>query len=286
MADWELDRRATAPTVIDVAKLMVGLSPRQTALQGDHVAVLSEALDELPPILVHGETMTVIDGVHRLEAIRRAGRTRIRAEVVQCSDAEALVLAVASNVRHGLPLTRAERRRAAEKILDVFPERSDRWIGSMTGLSHKTIGGIRRGHGETQEGSPRLGRDGRRRPLAPTVTPAEVRRAAGASPLSSTRALAREFGVSASTVHRALHPEIDGDPDETPESAIGPSPLLRPIHRLLDDLSPEADAATAAKSIPLGLVYDAADACRERARRWLDLAAALEVRACGTCQCR
>ena len=63
---------------IPVADLQVGYSPRQSKLDNDHVASLMEMVEHLPPIVVNKRTMTVLDGVHRLEAFRRAGRPHRR----------------------------------------------------------------------------------------------------------------------------------------------------------------------------------------------------------------
>ncbi len=65
--------------LVRLADVSVGYSPRQTKVDQDHVAMLAEVLDRLPPIVVDERTMTVIDGVHRLEASRRMGRTEVRA---------------------------------------------------------------------------------------------------------------------------------------------------------------------------------------------------------------
>src|SRR5579863_615904 len=93
-------------TVLRLAELSVGYSPRQVKVDEDHVAALAEVIDRLPPIVVDARSMTVIDGVHRLEASRRAGRAEIRALLFSGSETEALVVAVQSNIRHGKPLSR------------------------------------------------------------------------------------------------------------------------------------------------------------------------------------
>ena len=55
---------------VAVADLQVGYSPCQSKLDNDHVASLMEMVDHLPPVIVNERTMTVLDGVHRLEAFR------------------------------------------------------------------------------------------------------------------------------------------------------------------------------------------------------------------------
>ena len=98
---------------LPVAQLSVGYSPRETKVDTSHVAVLMEVLDLLPPVIIDQRSMTVIDGVHRLEAFRQAGRTHIEAVLFTGQRPEAMVLAIKANVKHGKPLSRGERREAA-----------------------------------------------------------------------------------------------------------------------------------------------------------------------------
>src|SRR5947209_4522283 len=77
-------------------------------------------------------------------------------------------LAVHLNVMHGLPLTLSERKAAAQRVLTSYPHWSDRSIGLIAGVSNKTVGKLR---GCTTEEisqlNPRLGRDGKVRPVSP-----------------------------------------------------------------------------------------------------------------------
>ena len=121
---------------VPLAELLVGYSARLVRVDDDHVALLMEVLERLPPIIVNEATMTVIDGVHRAEAFRRVGRTEIRAVLYSGDETGAQVIAVQANVRHGKPLSRVERQAAAVGLLRRCPDRSDRWIGEVFGLSH------------------------------------------------------------------------------------------------------------------------------------------------------
>ncbi|WP_368858328.1 ParB/RepB/Spo0J family partition protein [Nocardia alni] len=68
-------------------------------------------LDEtLPPIIVHRESWHVIDGVHRVRAAQLRGDSTILARLFDGGEADAFVLAVTSNTRHGLPLSSADWR--------------------------------------------------------------------------------------------------------------------------------------------------------------------------------
>ena len=121
---------------------------------------LAEVLDRLPPVVVDKRTMKVVDGVHRVEASRRVGRTEIRAVLFSGSETEALVVAVQANIRHGKPLSRSERQAAAGKILRGCPDRSDRWVADVCGLSHSTVARIRQAATALGQGVGPVGTDG------------------------------------------------------------------------------------------------------------------------------
>lgn len=139
-------------------------SPRLDGVDMDHVHALVAMDADLPPILVLRSTMEVIDGAHRVRAAQLCGRTEIDVQYFTGNQEQAFVLAVRANVRHGLPLTLADRRSAAARIVSSYPQASDRWIAAMAGLAAKTVAVIRRNAGQPMPES-RIGRDGRLRPL-------------------------------------------------------------------------------------------------------------------------
>jgi hypothetical protein len=117
-----------------------------------------------------------------------------------CDNEEAFVLAVEKNVEHGLPLSRAERAAAAERIISAYPEWSDRAIAAVVGLSHKTVGVIRRRSPGHEPVTHRRGRDGRLRPVDGAAARARVSRLLADREGASLREIAREAGVSPDTV--------------------------------------------------------------------------------------
>lgn len=145
--------------------------------------------------------MRVIDGMHRVIAATLRGRDEIEVQFLDCDDDEAFILAVESNVAHGLPLTLADRVAAAERIIASRPEWSDRAVASVTGLAHKTVGSIRRRlSGEIPQSNARRGLDGRVRPVNGAQGRREAGRLLAARPGASLREIAREAGVCAATV--------------------------------------------------------------------------------------
>ena len=86
--------------------------------------------------------------MHRLRAAELQGRDRIDVEYFDGSQEEAFALAVELNVTHGLPLSLADRKAAAARILAGRPQMSYRVVAAMTGLSPKTADVIRAGAAE------------------------------------------------------------------------------------------------------------------------------------------
>lgn len=188
---------------LPVRSLLPADSPRQAGEDIEHTRVLAKIDARLPPILVHRSTIRVIDGIHRLGAAPLLGDEMIEVQFFDGIEQEAFVLGVRANIAHGLPLSLVDRTRAAERIIASHPTWSDRAIASTAGLCARTIGNIRRRiKVETDLGDvrARTGRDGRVRPL----DSAEGRRRALAiikeRPEASLREIAREAGVSPSTV--------------------------------------------------------------------------------------
>lgn len=141
-------------------------SPRSAGSSSTHARLLAETDADLPPILVHRQTMRVIDGMHRLEAARLRATPTIKAQFFDGDVEEAFVLAVETNVRHGLPLSLADRKAAALRILKAHPQWSDRAVAHKAGLTHKTVGTLRRqSTGEIPQLETRIGLDGRPRPI-------------------------------------------------------------------------------------------------------------------------
>lgn len=119
-------------------------SPRTAGEDGDHVRALAESASVFPPIVVHRPTRQVIDGLHRLRAAQLRGETTIAAVFFDGDSKEAFVLAVKLNAMHGLPLTLADRKAAAQEILSLYPQWSDRRIAGVAAVSPKTVSAIRR----------------------------------------------------------------------------------------------------------------------------------------------
>lgn len=202
--------------IVPVDSLLPADSPRSRGEEDEHIQRLAECGEDLPPILVQQGTMRVIDGMHRLRAAILNGRRSIEVEFFDGDDEEAFIRAVEQNVAHGLPLTLADRKDAATRILGFRPALSDRSVAYMTGLSPKTVGAIR---ACPLEEIPRLdarqGRDGRLRPLdsgGGRMRAAEVIRK---NPGASLREIATSAGISPETA-RSVKEHLRAGDDPAP----------------------------------------------------------------------
>jgi ParB-like chromosome segregation protein Spo0J len=212
-----------------------------------HALSLAQTEADLPPIVVHRATMRVIDGMHRLTAARLRGERAIRAKLFDGDDEEAFLLAVRLNVSHGMPLTIADRRAAAVRIIRTHPQLSDRAIAVTAGLAAKTVGSLRR----ELDGPPvraRVGRDGRVRP----VDWAAGRRAAAElialHPDAPLRRIARDAGISVETA-RSVRARLRAGEDPVLDRRTRPQRDDRAVNRQMTVKLPEADPSDELRSL-------------------------------------
>jgi ParB-like chromosome segregation protein Spo0J len=186
---------------VPILSLRPGDSPRLNGEDKAHVARLAEMETPLPPILVDRRTMRVIDGMHRLMAASLQGREKIEVIFFEDSADDIFLRAVRENVAHGLPLSQADRRAAAEKIIASHPHMSDRAIGQAAGLAAKTISALRKRSSEdVPQSNARVGRDGKVRPLDSSEGRRRAAELLTQQPTASLRDIARAAGISPATV--------------------------------------------------------------------------------------
>lgn len=174
-------------------------TPRLDGDDVEHVRVLASSETVLPPILVHRGSRRVIDGSHRLKAARLRAARAIQVAYFDGSNEEAFVAAVKANTTHGLPLSLADRKAAAARILSSYPHWSDRAIAKITGLAAKTIAAIRHPTEEAQQLDARVGSDSRVRPLNGSVGRLRAAEVIRSKPNASLREIAYAAAVSPMT---------------------------------------------------------------------------------------
>ncbi|MBT2212772.1 MULTISPECIES: ParB/RepB/Spo0J family partition protein [Actinomadura] len=210
-------RQVHNASIVSINSLLPADSPRLGGMDEEHVRRLAEMETTLPPILVHRSTMRVIDGMHRLRAAMLTGRKEIQVVFFDGTEDEGFIQAVKANIVHGLPLTLADRRGAAARILATHPQLSDRAIGSYTGLAHKTVSSMRnRSSGENFQSSTRVGVDGRMRPLSSQEGRRRAAEIIAERPSASLREIAANAGISVGTAHDVRQRVRRG---ESPESS-------------------------------------------------------------------
>jgi ParB-like chromosome segregation protein Spo0J len=192
---------ATSVVAVPVLSLRPADSPRLNGEDKAHIARLAEMEVPLPSILVDKRTMRVIDGMHRLMAASLQGRETINVRFFDGSEADVFLRAVQENVAHGLPLSQADRRAAAERIIASHPHLSDRAIGHSVGLAAKTVAAIRKSSSdELPQSNARVGRDGKVRPLDSGAGRRRAAELLAQQPEASLRDVARAAGISPATV--------------------------------------------------------------------------------------
>ncbi|BBX45461.1 ParB N-terminal domain-containing protein [Mycobacterium cookii] len=220
MRDWVRRGDESPVEKVPLGSIRDSHSPRKAKLNEYHAGVLAQSPLPLPPIVIHRSSMRVIDGVHRLRATGLRGEDTIAATFFDGSDAEAFALAVHLNVTHGLPLTLSERKAAAQKIVEQHPHWSDRSIGLIAGVSNKTVGKLRGcATGEVAQLGPRLGRDGRARPVNPLAGRRRAAEFLSSNPRASLREIARSAGVSVTTA-RDVRRRIDDGESPLPDALV------------------------------------------------------------------
>jgi ParB-like chromosome segregation protein Spo0J len=287
-------------------------SPRLDGEDLEHVQALAESDAELPPILVNRRGMRVIDGAHRLRAAALRGAETVKVVYFDGDQEAAFVAAVEANTRHGLPLSLADRKAAAARIIASHPHWSDRAIARITALAATTVGSMRPTDGSEQLGT-RVGRDGRLRPLDGSDGRRRAAEAIKARPDASLREIARMAGVSPTTagsvrdrLKQGADPLEEGSPPDRrstataskqpgnvlPAQSLDPAAILhslrrdpslrytdvgRTLLRLLDlQIRGPVECRRSMARIPRHCAYPLVELAQALASSWLDLAKELE----------
>lgn len=220
---------------VPIESLRTAITPRLESENAEHADRLAALDAPLPPIVVHRPTRWVIDGVHRLRAAELRGQEFIDVMFFDGGADDAFVLAVELNRSHGLPLSTADRRAAAARIIGSHPEWSDRRISAVTGLAASTVGSIRaRSTDGAEQSNIRIGRDGRARPRDVAERRVRASELMATNPEASLREIAKAAGISLATAWDVRGRLSRGEPPvstrrrRTTESAPDVSRLDKP----------------------------------------------------------
>ena len=299
-------------TSVALRALHLRPSIREPSPHSDHRTLSTTDPRTWEPIVVSCATYEVVDGHRRVCAALSAGITELCARWFLGDETDALAEFVRLNTRDESGLNRAERQRAARRIISAHPDWSDRRIGEICKLSPKIVAQVRSVLGETVEAvrtigtDARIGRDGRVRPLDPRAQRVRIAEAIRAQPRASLREIAGPIGVSPETVRRVratlaeqgiLRPDASNTTDAV-EAAIcrDRRPSWKPDHAFTsrDDAAAVAeffartdtsavDPEQHSRAIPLSRVYEVADEARRRAAFWAQFAESVENRSRKAC---
>jgi hypothetical protein len=152
MAEESSIKVAVSRLIIDPA-----VQSRVAGLDPEHIASLEETPEAWPPLLAvrRGDQLVVVAGFHRHQAAVRLGLRSVQVQVLEApADGDLRAMNFASNLLHGKPPSRTDKRAECERLLKLHPEWSDREVGRRCLLSQPTVAAVR----EALEESAQLGR--------------------------------------------------------------------------------------------------------------------------------
>jgi ParB-like nuclease family protein len=156
---------STSPNVRPADSVMIRLERIPTDAAGqtrtkvrdarvrEYAAAMIEQLADgglrFPPVILFqdGNDYALADGFHRVLAAAWAGLTEIAAHVHPGSRRDAILFGISANNEHGLPRTKADKRKAVQLLL-TDPEWSqwnNREIARRCGVGHTLVNRMRQG---------------------------------------------------------------------------------------------------------------------------------------------
>jgi hypothetical protein len=198
----------------------------RAAINDQAVADYAERMiagDRFPPVVVfrHNGDFILADGFHRLRARRLAKFETIEAEVHEGTRLDALKFSLSANHRHGLRRTNEDKRHAIEIALHELPAWSDRAVAQLCGVTHPSVGVVRRQLVNFTSCEKRLGRDGKRRKVV--ETPGRITEAYSLPPRTEN---AENRGTNSISMEVAAKL---ADLQTTVKTALGRFPSERPV---------------------------------------------------------
>src|ERR1051326_7832943 len=165
--------KPSQPDIVDLDLAHITTDPAmqcRVALNKQTLADYAERLkagDQFPPLVVFriADQQALVDGWHRYEAAKKAGRKSFQAEIRQGPRRDALHFAIPAHRTHGLPLTNKDTRRVVEMALRESPNDSDRAIADLCNVTHPFVSKVRRQLVTVTSCDKRTGRDGKARQM-------------------------------------------------------------------------------------------------------------------------
>jgi hypothetical protein len=174
------------------------------------------------------------------------GKRTIRAEIVKGSFTDALDFVASVNLFHGLPLTRAERRRAVEVKLKLHHDWSDRRMAEELAVSRELVAKVRRHLVESRQipNLPgRVGADGKLYTSAGIPKEAPPREQRAEEEEATTERGRRGMGAAAALEPKAEAPPVGKAPTRAADRG-GPIEGEPGMKGFTDAFTAEVGAAT------------------------------------------
>ena len=135
----------TTPLAIDLLRLD-GDTQSRVRICPDTVDDYAELIESngswpLGPLDVFhdGSDYWVADGFHRTLAGQQAKRASLPCRIHKGTVRDARIFAMTANDKHGLRMTREDKRACVEWLLDTFPRMTQREVATKAGVSARTV---------------------------------------------------------------------------------------------------------------------------------------------------
>lgn len=164
----------------------------------EELSELYKAGASVDPIMVYvtkkkDPDFLIVDGFHRFEATKKAGKKSISVKVIEGSRADAMKAALGANVRHGIRRRGADKRRAVEVALKEFSDFSTAAIAEICAVSWGTVDAVKQDKISETESETTLAKDGK-------VRPRRYKKKASAKSISSSKQDDHDSQVSSSSI--------------------------------------------------------------------------------------
>ncbi len=229
---------------IDQKKLLLRHELNRDVVE-EYTELIQSGASFPPPKVFHDEAgYFLLDGLHRIEAHRQAGETKVEVELWQGSRDDAVRFALSANATHGLRRTNADKRACIRTAIREFPSISDREIARICGVDNKTVGSVRRNSTEEVpqlSAEKKLGHDGKMRRMPRGHCNGDSRVSNDEKKkLETKQSTDNEIVQTSQTEYQTSHP-ANGETDESLR-LLGGSPERKGVSAAVDAIIQQIEA--------------------------------------------
>jgi len=137
-----LSLNVSLPQIDIDPKVQIRVAGVDPARVEDYRRAMTEG-EIFPPLVLFWDAdkgiLQLADGFHRIEAAKQAGSISLAGTVYAGTYRDAAEYAATCNAKHGLPMTREDKRAAIKRLLDLHTDWSNRRIARLVSCSHNTV---------------------------------------------------------------------------------------------------------------------------------------------------